>query len=202
MMALTGRGAKAIFILVLASLSIPLFAHPHVYIDDVVTATFSASRLERLDFRWTFDDLYSSTLISDYSRAKQGRFTAAEAGELRAGGFDNLENYHWFIIVRIGSREVPLRGVDRFVPTIEGNRVVYSFGFPLGLALPSGAFSLTIRVYDDTYYTAFAKMEAREIVLAGSPPAGLAVSIEKDSVKATWPGQWMPDVIVMRAKAR
>jgi ABC-type uncharacterized transport system substrate-binding protein len=64
------------------------------------------------------------------------------------------------------------------------------------------ATELRITVYDDTYYVAFDKMSPAEVALRGGGSVEAAVAIEKATVKAEWPGQFMPDQIVLRMKRK
>ena len=95
---------SAVLFLVLGAL--PVSAHPHVFINDKVTVTFDAGTLQGIGFTWTFDDMFSNMILSDYDPNHTGHFSAAQAKALKEGAFDNLENYHYFVALAIGNKPV------------------------------------------------------------------------------------------------
>ncbi|MGA2479949.1 MAG: DUF1007 family protein [Spirochaetia bacterium] len=49
--------------------------------------------LQGVSFTWTFDEMFSNMILSDYDPKYTGQFDAAQAKALKQGAFDNLENY-------------------------------------------------------------------------------------------------------------
>jgi ABC-type uncharacterized transport system substrate-binding protein len=177
------------------------FAHPHVFITNKMWAVFEGSALARIDFEWTFDESFSNMIISDYDKGKKGTFDAKEAAALKIGAFDNLRNYHYFIALRLDGRPLALPPIANFRPSISGLNLVYRFSLPVNLALKAGTPStLGVVIYDDTYYVAFDRMSVSDVVVEPSATVDCAVSIEKTTAKAVWPGQFMPDQVVFRMR--
>jgi hypothetical protein len=59
-----------------------------------------------------------------------------------------------------------------------------------------------VTVYDETYYVAFDLMRSDDVKIKGDGGLSTALSIEKAKVKPLWPGQYMPDQVVIRFKER
>jgi ABC-type uncharacterized transport system substrate-binding protein len=179
------------------------YAHPHVFITSHVAFDFDGTTLTRVSVSWTFDELFSQMILADYDRGRKGSFSDAEAAELKKGAFDNLRNYHYFLALFIDGKHTPLPPIQNFKPSINTGRLVYSFSLPLSIKIESAGRELRLTIYDDTYYVAFDKMiPAQDIELRSSTDVASTVGIEKTKVKAEWPGQFMPDQIVLRMKGK
>jgi ABC-type uncharacterized transport system substrate-binding protein len=140
-------------------------------------------------------------IVADYDTGKKGSFSESEAAALKKGAFDNLRNYHYFLALFIDGKHTPLPPIQNFKPSINGGRLVYAFSLPLAIKIGATGRELRLTIYDDTYYVAFDKMvPAQDIELRSGTDVANSVSIEKTKVKAEWPGQFMPDQIVLRMK--
>jgi ABC-type uncharacterized transport system substrate-binding protein len=73
---------------------------------------------------------------------------------------------------------------------------------PLELPISAKLAELRITLYDDTYYVAFDKTNQSDVEIRSADAVDAEVSIEKTTVKPEWPGQFMPDQIVLRMKRK
>jgi ABC-type uncharacterized transport system substrate-binding protein len=189
------------FVALTAMLLLPVvsaFAHPHVFITSHVAVDMKSSIVNRISIDWTFDELFSQMVVADYDRGKKGYFTESEAAALKKGAFDNLRNYHYFLALFVDNKPKPLPPIADFKPSMHGGRLVYSFALPLDVPIPAAGRELRLTIYDDTYYVAFDKLQASDVGIEGDSTATSYVSIVKTKVKAEWPGQFMPDQILIR----
>jgi ABC-type uncharacterized transport system substrate-binding protein len=192
----------------LAGLSLLLFvgifpapAHPHVFINNKMTVLFEGGTLQGISFQWTFDDMFSNMILSDYDPKGTGQFDAAHVKAVKEGAFDNLENYHYFVAMTIGTRPVAHFKIERFMPSVtETKKLVYSFFIPLKLTVQAKEQSVRLTVYDDTYFVAFDLLHLEDVTVTASPDIACDLAIEKTKVKPQWPGQYMPDQLVIRFK--
>jgi ABC-type uncharacterized transport system substrate-binding protein len=176
------------------------YAHPHVFITNRVAVDLEGDSRARISVEWTFDELFSQMVISDYDKGKKGSFTEAEAAALKRGAFDNLKNFHYFLALGIDGKAAALPPIRDFKPSIRDGKLVYSFYLPLALPIPAAGREVRLTIYDDTYYVAFDKLSAAEIEINGGGSVSTSVSIVKAKIKAEWPGQFMPDQILLRLK--
>jgi len=179
-----------------------LHAHPHVFISSLVAVDFKEASLERVSVAWTFDELFSQMILADYHPDAKGAFAEAEALALKKGAFDNLRNYHYFLAFYLGGKRIALPPIEDFRPSVRDGRLIYAFSLPLRLPIAAETLELRITIYDDTYYVAFDKMSPSDVAIQGGDSIDATVSIEKTKVKAEWPGQFMPDQIVLRMKRK
>jgi ABC-type uncharacterized transport system substrate-binding protein len=189
------------FLLLLGATAAPSFAHPHVFISNRMTVQFDQGMLQGIAFQWTFDDMFSAMILSDYDPRHTGQFDAARAKALKAGAFDNLENYHYFIAISIGNKPVRRFGIEQFEPRItDKERLVYTFFVPLNLAVGTAEQTVVLTVYDDSYYVAFDLLHAEDVTVQAGSGIACALSVQKTKVKPLWPGQYMPDQLYIRFK--
>ena len=199
-MSLIARFACVAIIVALPALG--AYAHPHVFISSHVAVDFEADALTRVSVDWTFDELFSQMILADYDAGKKGSFTETEAAALKKGAFDNLRNYHYFLALSVDGKAITLPPIKDFKPSIRDGKLVYVFSLPFDLKIPATTRELRITIYDDTYYVAFDKMSPDDVALRSGEAVETAVSIEKTKVKAQWPGQFMPDQIVLRMRRK
>jgi ABC-type uncharacterized transport system substrate-binding protein len=179
----------------------PAAAHPHVFINNKMTVVFDGGELQGVSFQWTFDDMFSNMILSDYDPKGTGQFDAAHVKAVKEGAFDNLENYHYFVAMTIGTKPVSHFTIERFTPSVtDKKQLVYSFFIPLKVPVLVKEQSLRLTVYDDTYFVAFDLLHLEDVTVAAGPAVACALAIEKTKVKPQWPGQYMPDQLVIRFK--
>jgi ABC-type uncharacterized transport system substrate-binding protein len=179
------------------------FAHPHVFINNTMTVVFGGRMLKGMTFRWVFDDMFSEMILTDFKPDGEGRFSAKKTAGIKAGAFDNLENYHYFLVFSINGKRLRKLRIEQFTPSvIDGGKLVYSFFVPLEVPVSAEEQNVRVTVYDDTYFVAFDLMHADDVTVKGDDAVSVRLSIEKSKVKPVWPGQYMPDNLVIRFKEK
>ncbi len=128
-------------------------AHPHIYIENSVRIMFDGTGMTGINVRWVFDEMFSSTMIEEYDSNKDGTFARQEVEALRRGAFSNLKNYHYFTYITIGSKAFDVRYVKDFRAVIQDHRIIYTFFIPCHVKADSRPKTITIAMYDETYYT-------------------------------------------------
>jgi ABC-type uncharacterized transport system substrate-binding protein len=179
----------------------PALAHPHVFIANRTTVSFAKGTLQGFGFQWTFDPMFSSMILGDYDPGTTGRFDASRAAALKAGAFDNLVNYHYFIAIWVGGKPLKELVIQKFTPSVtDKGRLVYSFFVPVKLPVTTEPQTVMLTVYDDTYYVAFDLLHVGDVTVQSGPDVACELSVQKTKVKPQWPGQYMPDQLVVRFK--
>ena len=140
-------------------------------------------------------------ILTDFKPDVEGNFSPKVTSGIKAGAFDNLENYHYFLAFVIGNKPVKKIRVEQFTPSVvEGGKLVYAFFVPLNLPVTAQEQTVRVTVYDDSYYVAFDLMHADDVEVKGNEGVSVSLSVEKTRVKPVWPGQYMPDQLVVRYK--
>jgi len=195
------RRLRFTVLLGLLAAALPAAAHPHVFISNRMTVTFDQGMLQGIGFQWTFDPMFSAMILGDYDPGHTGRFDASRAAALKAGAFDNLVNYHYFIALWVGGKPVRKPVMEKFTPSVaDKGRLVYQFFVPLKVPLATEEQTVLLTVYDDSYYVAFDILRAQDVTVQSGPQVSCDLAVQKTRVKAEWPGQYMPDQLVIRFK--
>ena len=88
-------------IALLAAVALPVFAHPHVFVDNRMTVQFGEGMLQGIVFTWTFDDMFSNMILADYDPKHTGQFDAVQVKAVKAGAFDKE-------LISMVTRELPV----------------------------------------------------------------------------------------------
>jgi ABC-type uncharacterized transport system substrate-binding protein len=195
------RLAPVVALLALLGPAPPALAHPHVFIANRMTLMFDHGTFQGIGFQWTFDPMFSAMILGDYDPGHTGRFDASRAASLKQGAFDNLVNYHYFIAIWVHGKPVKKLVIQKFSPSVADKRLlVYRFFVPLRLPVSVEEQTVLLTVYDDTYYVAFDILHTQDVVVQSGPEVACSLSVQKTKVKPEWPGQYMPDQLVIRFK--
>jgi ABC-type uncharacterized transport system substrate-binding protein len=198
-LAMKGFFAGATVLLILGVM--PAHAHPHVFVNNKMIITFDAGMLQGISFKWTFDDMFSNMILSDYDPRHTGQFDAAQIKAVKEGAFDNLENYHYFIAFVSGNKPINHFKIEKFTPSVmEKSKLVYTFFVPLKVPVTPTGQSVRVTVYDDSYYVAFDLLHLEDVSVQAGEDVVCDLSVEKTKVKPLWPGQFMPDQLVIKFK--
>ncbi len=193
--------AWAVCLMVFAS--VPAMAHPHIFINNTMTVIFDRQKLSGITFRWVFDPMFSATLFADFTPDSEGQFSPSAIKQIKTGDFDNLVNYHYFLVFMLGRKRLSHIDIQQFTPSVVNHsNLVYSFFVPLNLSVLPEEQTLRVTVYDDTYLVAFDLMHTTDIAVKGDQTVETVWSIEKSRVRPMWPGQYMPDNLVIRFKEK
>jgi ABC-type uncharacterized transport system substrate-binding protein len=138
-------------------------AHPHVFIDDAMTVIFGDRDIVGLRMSWTFDEMYSSMIRTDYVRGKAA--TPAEVKTIEKENFLNLANYGFFLDLTVNGQAIKVKEVKDFDARFQGNKVVFEFTVPLRTAERRDPNVIEARVFDPEYYVEFAMRQADPLTI-------------------------------------
>lgn len=137
-----------------AAIGATAWAHPHVFMDTVVDIVGNGRRLEGVRIQWTFDKIFTATVLLDFDRNKDGALSPAEVKGVEQGAFSNLRNYHYFTYIITKDDRLEPVDVEQFDATVVDGKLRYTFFVPFRKQLASGWNELRVAVYDDTYFCA------------------------------------------------
>jgi len=146
------RFLAAVMMVVSALASQPAAAHPHVWLDSVMTFVFEGDRLTSLRLTWTFDEFFGTAIIRRFDENRNGRFEPAENAKLEAGAFSSLKDYGFFLHVTAGGKEIKVERVSGFQGSIRNNQLVYEFTAQLPAPIDPVTDEFAISLYDETYF--------------------------------------------------
>ena len=162
-------------------------AHPHVFVD--ARAGFHMGEgavLEGLRVVWTYDAFTTLFLIEtlDLDGDGDGALDDADRAAVVAGETDWPPGYEGDVYLEVGGAPRPLGRPQGGSAALEGDRLTVSFDLPLAEPVPAQGAGIVLRLYDPTYYHAYAILDAGA---AGPLPAGCAATVipfEPDAAEA------------------
>jgi ABC-type uncharacterized transport system substrate-binding protein len=129
-------------------------AHPHIFVEHRMQVLFGPSGVTGLRMVWSFDELYSSTLRTDYTDTAKGPITAKDVESLRSQHFAPVAGRHFFAVTTVNGTAVPLDQFTDFDAKFVDGKAIYSFTIPVKAA-PAAKNTLEITVFDPEYYIDF-----------------------------------------------
>jgi len=175
----------------------PVAAHPHVWIDAVVTFVFEDRQLVGLRHRWKFDEFFGSFVIEEHDLDDDGAFDVAEVSAIRDSAFSNLREFDYFTHLRVDGEKLPLHYVSAFSARIEDEIVVYEFTMPLPEPLDPGKSAIAASVYDVEYYVEVLLDQYDPVRFEGLPSGGCTYEIHEDAANPIYYGMVYPLAITL-----
>lgn len=178
-------------------------AHPHVWIDAHGELHFNGGRLHRVVHRWTFDELFTESILLDYDTNGNRRIEPGENREIAEGAFSNLEYYDYFTHLTVDGRELPVDRVENFVASVEKGRLVYRFDLPLDVDVRSRWRRITFGVWDDTYFVDV-RYDSPAVAVYGHREGGIEIDLamQENNEKSYWGGFIVPQEVRLAFRSR
>ena len=126
-----------------------------MFITSETTFVFNSEKLQGIFVQWTFDDMFSATIIDEYDKDKSGSFDTKETAVVKKNAFDYVAESKYFIDMKINGKAQVIKKVSRFTAKIKNNRLIYRFFVPLDLKVQKKETILNFSVFDETFYIDF-----------------------------------------------
>ena len=185
----------AILIFIFAS-NIVIIAHPHVFIETSITVCMDGNGIKKLEIKFTFDKIFSYDLIDGFDSDKNNSFNQAEISTLEESAFSNLENYDYFIHMKLDGKDVETTNVSNFYAEVEDDNIVsYSFDINLDLLVNEGQ-KVKIAAYDHSYFIDVV-IDDNGIDFKNPASKEYKWNLIKDKYQTYYYGQIIPDCLVL-----
>jgi ABC-type uncharacterized transport system substrate-binding protein len=175
----------------------PVAAHPHVWINDVTTFLFKDRQLVAIHHRWQFDEIFSSFVMEQHDKNRDGKFDKAENASVQKEAFSNLLKYGYFTHVRIDDKNVPLEQVEDFHATAKKEAMVYEFTLVLPKPVDVARHHFEVGVFDPEYYVEVDLDENDPVHFSGLPDGACTFDIREDTKHPIYYGMVDPPVIYL-----
>lgn len=149
--------------------SIDAAAHPHVWVDTRSTVLFdNTGAMTGVYHRWTFDEMFSA-YASQGLETEDGELTRESLQPLAQVNVESLHEFDYFTFLDMG--EAPAQFVDPVEYWLEhdGQRLTLHFTLPLDEPLMMDARSVSIEVYDPSFFVDFTPAETEAAALHNAP---------------------------------
>jgi ABC-type uncharacterized transport system substrate-binding protein len=175
-----------------------VWAHPHVFAENNVVFDFNGKGLTGVKIRWTFDELYSSSIIMDYDKNRDRTFEPDEAKKLARQAMADLKLNHYFTYVRVNGRDFPVNSIKDFQVAINQGRVVYSFCVPCPISVRTTEQSVDVSCYDENYYIAISTSYQKAATVVNKFGFNTFINVSDDEESFCYFGQIIPQKITLK----
>jgi ABC-type uncharacterized transport system substrate-binding protein len=177
----------------------PSQAHPHVWIDSIVTFVFENGRVVAIEHEWKLDEFFSNFLVESFDRDKNRRFDSAELAELRKGAFDTLKEFGYFTYLQVNGKAVKLGEVETFAAELfADDTVTYRFRQKLAGALDPRAAKIAVSVHDETYFVETRVDPKDPVRFKGIADGACSYQVRDDPTKKIYMGM-VPTTLIFLA---
>jgi ABC-type uncharacterized transport system substrate-binding protein len=174
--------------------------HPHIFIKHGMTLIFGAHDLVGIRMRWTFDEMYSAMIQSDYTKAQDGTVTADDVKTIEKENFANLENYNFFVDLKVNDAPVRVSKVRDFDARFRDHRAVFEFTVPLDPPEKTGETRdpdvVEIGVFDPEYYVEFTLLDRDPVTIEHGEAFAAQCDVVRDQPRNTFLGTKYTDLAV------
>jgi ABC-type uncharacterized transport system substrate-binding protein len=160
-------------------------AHPHIFVEHHMQVLFDRSGVTGLHMVWSFDEMYSSTLRSDYTETPKGPITAKDVLSLRDTHFAPVASKHFFATATVNGERVVLDHFTDFDAKFVDDKAIYSFTIPLKPVAPAAKNTLEVTIFDPEYYIDFELTADDPVKPVGGQQIGASctnTTISKDTI--------------------
>lgn len=147
----------------------PARAHPHVFAAARLDVALDPDRnVGSLRHLWSFNDLFSSTVLLQFDEDQDLDLDASELRRVGETVMASLSGYNYFQLVTADGRDVPMLPPSSFVADYESGQLSIAFETQPEEPLKLGG-KLGFGVYDPTFYTAIDFVEDDDPAVQGLP---------------------------------
>lgn len=183
---------------------VPALAHPHVWVDTIVTAHMDKGAVTSLREDWTFDEDFSASVLGDVRHIKgmggdrHSPLTPGEIVQLQQNAFSNLKHYDYFTHIWLNDKRLKIKpDVEGFTARLEGDKLRY--WFTVQLAQPAAVAKggvLKVGIWDDSYYVDVGPATGKPAaVLEGDGSAACRARIADDPKHLLYYGSITPKIV-------
>lgn len=171
-------------------------AHPHVWVDYILTLQFKAGRVVGLHEDWTFDEDFTAAVLRDVAGEQQVTSLSKEdVAKLEADAFSNLKNYSYFTHVWEGDTVVAVKQARQFQARLAAGKLAYAFTLTLARPVDMNAAPASFGVWDDTYYVDLEPAKGDSVRLDGDHAPACRAAIVADHQHPIYFGSVYPMVV-------
>ena len=154
-------------------------AHPHVWVTMKSAVVYGPDgAITGVRHSWSFDDMYSAFATQGLEQKKKGEFTLEELQPLAKVNVESLKEYDFFTYAKANGEDVTFVDPVEYGLEFDPKDTVLTLHFTLPLKTPLKANTLSLEVFDPSYFVDFALAE-KDPVSLDKAPAGCQIGVAK-----------------------
>ena len=176
------RGKISYLFLGLILSGTPCFPHAHIFIDYRVNAVIDDAGLKGVYVSWTFDRMFSATIIKEFDKNKDKKLQKDEIQQVYKKSFLNLKRDNYFTVIKLGNKVLPVHDPTEFTAELvkKGKSVSYLFFIPLNIPAEKTERKLRVYFFDPVIYVAFTIMKKDISMNNRSKNVSADISLKRD----------------------
>jgi ABC-type uncharacterized transport system substrate-binding protein len=165
----------------------PARAHPHVWVTTKSEVIYAADwSVTGVRYAWTFDDMFSTFAIQGIEPKHKGVFSREDLAPLAQVNVTSLKEFDYFTHAKADGKKLIFTDPTDYWLDYHDN--VLTLHFTLPLKAPVKAKSLTLEIYDPTFFVDLSFADKEPVSLAGAP-ANCKVNVQRPAQANSAPTQ-------------
>lgn len=162
----------------LAGLAQPAQAHPHVWITAQAEIVYAADgKVSGVRHHWTFDAGYSAYLTQGLDKNGDGKLTPDELQDMAKENAESLVEFDYFTVLKVNGAKQAFEPPREYGMTFENG--LARLWLVLPLKGPPKGKTLSLEVYDPTFFVSFSLAEGDDAVRLAGAPKGCAATVAR-----------------------
>jgi ABC-type uncharacterized transport system substrate-binding protein len=170
-------------------------AHPHIWIDAIVTVQVENERIDAVRVEWTFDEFFSAVLLDDFDLDRSGGFDAEEVNRIYEAVEPNLRILGYMTHVQAALDYQKLERIRGFDAVVDDGLVRFAFEATLPEPVDPRERRVSVSLFDETYYIAISLKKSDPIRVEGRLPTGCDAERTTEQGPATMWGVIVADAV-------
>lgn len=167
-------------------------AHPHVMIDAHAVAQFEHGKIVALLIGWKFDPIYSSSLVHDFDKDKNGALSAKEIAALENEAFSDTQPISYLTYAKLDGTPVEWPKATDFKVMTFKDSMVYSFRLAFPKPVDPRTQALKFSTYEDSFYIDIDFPDAGAVKLIGAGSENCRATMSPDPDNSIFGGAVVP----------
>lgn len=170
-------GLTALTATALTGLTLPALAHPHVWVIAKAEMVYDGDgKVTGVRHAWTFDKGYSAFITQGLDKNGDGKLSPDELQDLAKENTESLVDFDYFTVLKANGKKQDFDAPRDYGMTYDADVVTMSYFLPL--KGPAATKTVSLEVYDPTYFVSFGLAEGDAVTAAGAPQ-GCAINISR-----------------------
>jgi len=170
-------------------------AHPHVFIDNRLTFSFTDGEVTSFQTDWRFDEIFTEDLLSQFDADGDKQFSAAESEQVKEGTLPNLEAFRYFTYVYLDGRDLGEMAPSGFIADVVDGSVRFRLTYQLPRPVDPHQTKLAVSIYDQEYYVEVQLAEKAPVAVEGT--AVCQGQVADDPAHAYFGGFVVPQLVTV-----
>jgi ABC-type uncharacterized transport system substrate-binding protein len=184
-------------VMLISAFARPASAHPHVFIEDRVVFMFAADKIIAITESWTFDDIFSDTLIQQFDTNGDSAFDTAESKSVAKGTLPNLKKFRYFNYVWVDGKDLGSIDPIDFTAVAKNKKVTFVFSVKLPKPVDPKTQKVKVEINDREFYVEVDLAKEQPILFHGNQGVTCAPKVRDDSENAYYGGFVYPQEITL-----